>query len=810
MKRFGWLIWILIGFGVTAGAQNTPEQHLVTGIIRDSVTNKPVAYATISLFDTLKNNVASAYSLENGLFKIIVHKPGRYRVETSVVGYQTTEFDIVLTVTRSPTKLNDVLLVPGHDLLEEVRITSRKRLVEQKPGMLVYNAENDVTNKGGTAADVLRKAPILNVDAQGNVSMRGGSNLKILINGKYSGQMARSAADALNMMPADMIKSVEVITTPSAKYDAEGAAGVINIITKKGKSEKSGTLEASISNLEQMLNPRFSFAKQKWNINIAGHLHRLRRKSAELVDRTSFSENTETNRLEQTIEKDNAAPHGSADLSVDYAIDEVSELSLGMNAWIGHWPDGSGTISTVRSPGGNITEQYLQNIRSSRSYLGVDMNLGYSRQLRKSGGKVTVLLQSSPSRDLAKYDASRTTTNKDLLYRELNDSKTRNREWTLQADYIYPLNAKGTLHLEAGAKLILRNVGNRYDVSASDTQQADKMILQPERSDDFRYSQDVMAGYSMLKMNLKNNWYVEAGARLEATFIEGSLIHKGTAFDNKFLNFVPTTTVSKKLDERSTLSLSYTKRLTRPYIWDINPNVNASDPKNIESGNPELQPEIAHQAELSYGLNTGESFFLNAAIFWKQTDNAIIEYMETNSEGISYTSKQNLAGNKQYGFNLSATSNFSPRWTLNGNANINYYDFDSKALDIFRSGWGSDININTTYRFPNGLSVQAFGEYDTRKVTLLGTLGRRYHYSFAAKKEIKKARITITLAAVNPFTKYISQPDIKERPAFISIVDNRYYNRALKLTVNWEFGGKLQQKDRKKVDNNDIKVEGRG
>ncbi|WP_315824665.1 TonB-dependent receptor domain-containing protein [Paraflavitalea speifideaquila] len=131
------------------------------------------------------------------------------------------------------------------------------------------------------------------------------------------------------------------------------------------------------------------------------------------------------------------------------------------------------------------------------------------------------------------------------------------------------------------------------------------------------------------------------------------------------------------MDDRQTLSISYTKRLTRPYIWDLSPNADASDHKNIIGGNPYLQPELAHQAELTYNLNTGTDFFLNASFFWKQTDNAIVEFMRTDAQGISYTSKQNLAANKQAGLNVSSSVNVSPRWSLNGNLNLNYLDFQS-------------------------------------------------------------------------------------------------------------------------------------
>lgn len=805
------IVWLITLSSFSAQAQKTTAQYTITGVIRDSATTKPVAYATVSLLDTAGRFVASSYSLESGTFKVITGQPGAYTIDISFIGYKTRRRSFIVAEGRFLNNIGNLAILPGTENLQEVTITSRKRLVDQKPGMLVYNAENDLANKGGTAADVLRKAPVLNVDAQGNVTMRGSGNLKILINGKYSGQMARSAADALNMMPAAMIKSVEIITTPSAKYDAEGAAGVINIITKKGKSDMSGTLEAGLSNLEQVLNPRLSVSTQKWNINFAGHLHRLRSKSTQVLDRRAFSGGEETRRLQQVIDKDNAAPHGSADLSIDYALNETSELSLGLNAWLGKWPEDAHTNSTMRTPDGAIIEHYLQDITQSGNYLGMDINLGYTKRLKRPGQQISLLVQNSPSRDRSGYDAVQSAISKELLYRELNRSTTRNREWTLQADYVQPLNTKGTLHLESGAKAIFRNVGNRYEVSASDPVQTGNIIPQPDRSDYFKYGQDVLAGYSMLKASLKNNWYVEGGARVEATYIKGTFLHTGTAFNNEFVNFVPTATLTKKIDESNTLNLSYTRRLTRPYIWDLNPNANASDPKNIESGNPRLKPEMVHQAELSYSLNTNRALFVNTALFWKQTDNAIVDFTETNAEGISTTSKQNLASNRQLGLNFSLTASISERWTVNGNANVNYTHFNSGALDIFRSGWGTDININSSYKFRDNYSVQAFGEYNTRSVTLLGSLGSMYYYSFAARKEFKKTRTSLTIAAVNPFANYVSQKDIKERPAFSSVVDNRYYNRSFKVTLSWEFGGiQKEQKERKKIENNDIKVQGKG
>jgi outer membrane receptor protein involved in Fe transport len=783
----------------------------LSGFVRDTGNNKAVMYATVTVTDSSQQTIATVYSLENGSFKFTLPLPGTYTLEISSVGYKTAARSIVVTEGQLQSDIGTVFLISGSEYLQEVKVTARKRLVDQKPGMLIYNAENDITNKGGTAADVLRKAPVLSVDAQGNVTMRGSGNLKILINGKYSGQMARSAADALNMMPAAMIRSVEIITTPSAKYDAEGAAGVINIITKKGKNDLSGALEASVSNLEQMFNPRLAYSRNKWSINLAGHLHRLRSKSIQELGRTSAGSNNSSTDLQQKIEKDNAAPHGSADLNIDYSIDETSELSLGINGWFGKWPDNSNMSSLVRGQNGLITEQYLQDILQKGSYLGVDINLGYNKRMKRQGQMISLLIQRSPSRDKSDYNAAQTNLNKEVFYREVNNSTTKNGEWTFQADYVHPLNKKSSLLLESGAKLILRSVGNQYALESSDALQPDVLVPQPDRTDHFRYSQDVLAGYAMFKVSLPANWYIESGARVEATYIKGKFIHTGTSFDNQFVNFVPTATITKKIDERHTVNFSYTRRLTRPYIWDLNPNINTSDPKNIESGNPNLQPEMADQAEMSYSLNTGQSFFLNAAAFWKRTNDAIIEFMETDANGVSYTSKQNLANNTQYGMNLSATANFTSRWMVNGNVNLNHLDFSSGALAVFRKGWGADFNLNTTYKLPKDFSVQAFGEYSTRVVTLLGSSGRFYYYSFAGRKEFKKTRMAVTLAAINPFAGYVSQINIRQRFNFSSSADTRYYNRAVKLTINWELGGvRQQQKQRKKIENTDVKIQGKG
>ncbi|MET0244909.1 MAG: TonB-dependent receptor [Flavitalea sp.] len=806
-QRFLSLLAFVLPFFVFA--QQNGQVVAVTGAVSDSTTGKPVTYATINVTDNNGKEIAATYSDEKGVFKFNVPAAGEYILEITSVGYAIRSLGVTVKA-GGPSRLSNILLEPKSGELAEVTVISRRRLVEQKPGMLVYNAENDLTNKGGSAADVLRKAPVLNVDAQGNVSIRGNTNLKILINGKYSGQMARSPADALNMIPADLIRSVEVITTPSAKYDAEGAAGVINIITKKGRKNFSGTLEVAVSNLEQVINPRFTVNRDKWNINVNGHLHRLTQKEESGIERTTFENGAPSVNLQQTIRKKNSAPHGSADIVIDYSVDSTSELSLGITSWFGRWPDNSNVSSLLRNSGGAILEEYDQAINSYSGYLGSDLNLGYNKKFKRPGQELTLLVQFSPARDKSDYNTSLAKKFSDVYYREQNVGYTNNREWTFQGDYVQPISKNGKFIYEGGAKVILRNVRNNYDVAAGYAPQPDVLLPVSTRSDIFTYSQDVYAAYSMLKLSMKNNWYAEAGARFEETVLDGSFANQSSDFYSRFNNFIPTATVSKRLDDAQTLSLSYTKRITRPYIWDLNPNANASDPKNISVGNTALRPELAHQAELSYAF-TGESgFFVNASLFWKQTDNSIVDITRTDENGVSVISKENLAGNTQYGLNLSSSVRLSDLTTLNGNINVNHLDFNSDELKIMNKGWGADFNINASHKLPANFGLQAFGEYNTRIVTFQGHNSNRYYYSFAAKKELPASKIIFTLSAVNPFNKYNPQQVILNSPSFYAVFSNRYYTRAVKLTVNWEFGQMFQNRERKKISNEDVKGMNKG
>lgn len=802
MKRYGILIYSIVWMifaPVFSSAQVIPGKYLLTGKLIDSLSGEPLGYATIILSDESENRLAAAYSGDDGSFNLTVTTPGIYMLHASSIGYGSRSIKTEIRQGQYAVHMGVLPLVQSAGSLQEVVVTGTARLVEQRAGMLIYHAENDLTNKGGTAADVLRKAPALSVDAGGNVTMRGSGNLKILINGKYSGQMARNPADALNMMSSDMIGSVEIITSPSAKYDAEGAAGVINIITKKGKRNIGGAVEMAASNRELVTNPRFSASGDKWNINANAHLHRLKMLSGSALERINLENAVPSLKFNQDISKNNIAPHGSASFSIDHNPDSLNEFSAAMTYWFGNFPDNNRQTGKLSHPGGVVYEQYSQEISSDNAYSGADISLGYTRKFRKPGHEIILLAQTSPFSDRSDYMTVQSDNNR-VIYREKNDNAGDNGELTLQADHTYPFGSGKKFVLDGGVKMIRRDALSEYNVYTG----IEDLSLNPERSDEFKYRQIVKAAYMQLKVNMKNNWSGQAGLRLENTYMKGKFLNSHTDFSSSFNNFVPSATVTKRINDTHSLELAYTRRLTRPYIWDLNPNANASDPKNIVQGNPELDPETAHQAELIYSLSSASGFFLNTAFFWRETDNSIEDLTVTDAAGISLTMKQNLAASRQYGLNISSSFSLGSNLAATGNINLNHLTFKSTALSILNDGWAVDMNLNTTYKFPRNYSFQAFGEFRTRRVTMQGYRTSGYYYSFAAKKELPGTRLSLILSAVNPFSEVIRQTDAINTGLFTSRTDNRYYDRAIKLTAGWEFGRSAGQKQRRKITNDDI------
>ncbi|MGF7217211.1 outer membrane receptor protein involved in Fe transport [Spirosoma lacussanchae] len=811
MKRLCTVAALALWVG-NALAQSSPTAR-VTGSLIDSTTAQPVPFATVAVRDAA-TLIAGVTTDSAGVFALPNLPLGNYTLTLSSVGYQARSQSLVLRADQPSVRLNGLRLRSESRTLGEVTVAAQKALIEEKGDRLVYNAEKDISNAGGSAADVLRKVPSLSLDLDGNIQMRGNSNIRVLINGKPSAMMARNLADALKQMPADNIKSVEVITSPGAKYDAEGAAGIINIITKKALQGFNGSVMASLGNMNRSTNTKLALKTKKIGFSLSANGYQFRNIREMQTTRTTLLDGQPLNYLFQRSTADNTGTGGYGELSLDYDPDSTSRINFSANAWGGYYPNNSTQINRLTDPSGAILQNVRNDIRFSNPYGNSQFDLGYTKTFQKRAGvatpaEFTLLTQYSRMPDNYFYDTDRYTLgeNEQLSFRQHSTNYSRNKEYTLQADYTYPfLIRTGSdttqLKLETGLKAIRRDIGSEYRVEESLDGQL-PLVPDPRQSNDFEYNQRIVSGYTALRVETKQKWTLNLGARLERTFIDGNFLTTQTALTNQYTNLIPSVTISKGI-KTHTLKTSYTQRIQRPQLWFLNPWVNASDPRNLQTGNPYLDPELNHAVELGHSVTTKSNLSVNTAFYWRMTNNAI-EYVRTVDEaGIALSKPQNIARRIAYGMNMNLSGQATKTWTLNGGLDVRYVDLNSPMLNQRNSGLVGNANISSTYKMPHNYTFQANGNFNSGWVNLQGKGSSFYWYGFALKREMMNKKASLTLGVNNPFNRGVSQSLRQSAPTFES--DTRFFfvSRSARLAFEWRFGQMSSGgKQSRKVQNDD-------
>jgi outer membrane receptor protein involved in Fe transport len=640
-------------------------------------------------------------------------------------------------------------------MLDNVTVTGQKALVEDKGDRLVYNAERDIANAGGTAADVLRKVPNLTVDLDGNVQMRGNSNIKILINGKPSAMMARNLADALRQMPANVIKSVEVITSPGAKYDAEGSAGVINIITKKGLQGFNGSVNVTGGNFNRGLGTTLNLKKKKIGLALSANGYQYRNMNESNSVRTTLYNGKPVSIFEQSTTADNTGTGGYGELSFDYDPDSSHHINFAANIWGGNYPYNSLVQNLLTDPAGVPIQSYLNDSRFRNPYGNGQLDLGYTKTFKKPEQEFSLLTQYSRMPDNYLYSTDRYELGK-ITYRQQSTNYSRNKEYTVQADYTHPFKVYGrkdttSFKLETGLKTIIRDIGSEYHVEQS-MDGVGELEPDPGAANDFDYRQRVYSLYTSLRVDTKRKWSLTAGARLERTAIDGRFLTTQTTVSSDYTNLIPSFTLSKTVGKQN-FKLSYTQRITRPLIWYLNPWRNESDPKNITTGNPYLNAEINHSTEVGYNITTKNGFSVNTSLYWRLTNNAIEYLSAADSSGITLNRPENIANRKAYGININLSGQVNKSWSMNGSTDIRYVDLRSLALKQQNNGFVGNLNFNSTYKLPKDYSIQANGGLGTGWISLQRTNSGYYWYGVSGKRQFWNKKQALTLTSTIPLTE---------------------------------------------------------
>jgi hypothetical protein len=770
------------------GANAAQHNGKISGKLVDAKTGKALPFANVRLFRKNGVLIEGTITNESGVFSFQELGLSPYYFLVNFIGYEETKVELELNKNKTFVYLKKVKVNQSSIALNEVSVLEDKPIYESKMEKIVYNAENDLNESLDDATDVLRKTPLLSVDLDGNVSLRGSSNVKFLVNGKESTFFSSSASDALQMIPADQVKSVEVITSPTAKYEGEGSSGIINIITQqkniKGfKSSIRGSLGTRVNRQSADINfgtDKFGFsarASARYGWPLSGQQTSY---TKDIQNNTTYFQNAQT--IGQWI-----GFGGSSEVYYDFNPYNsiVSSFNLRGNRQTNEeWANDSLYNSIL---GQDYLDEFAFLVSDTTRYTNTkNLRYGYEwttdyvkqfadhedRELRfafQLGSDFT-----DQDNNLYKYEnglLSQTTINK-------NDGNPLS--YTFQLDYVHPLEDKHTI--EIGAKYVNRNLVNQY------SNLLDDVYTIPYEQ--FDYQQDITALYISSKWELTKDIGLVAGLRAEDTKINGIWKSQTNGewssnnrepFENSYFTLLPNFIISKKIDMMKSLKASYSKRVSRPGIQYLNTNRFNSDEFSISEGNPELKPALTHQLEIGY--NSFDRKYKGSYYLFAKRSIDLVESFVERDDSVSITRYQNLGTNNSIGLNYYGSISLGD---LNLRGGFNLFTFQTTSEDIGRVLY--NWNMGGSYDLGKGYKAETYGFFRSPNQTSQGINPGFSMFSVGFKKEFSNKKGSIGLRFTEPFKKY--KPFITE----LEFGDTYYYSqrdvlfRSIGISFKYTFG----------------------
>jgi outer membrane receptor protein involved in Fe transport len=783
----------------------------IIGFLLDSTDSKPVEFATLALINSKTNKPVDG-TVADGQGKFTLNKVavGSYKIVVSFIGYESKTVFVNVSEKNDDQDLGVIKLQQSSKMLSEVTVEGQRALIEERVDRTVYNAEKDATNRGGDATDVLKKVPMLSVDLDGNPSLRGSTSVKVLINNKPSTIMAASIADALRQIPADMIKTVEVITSPSARYDAEGSAGIINIVTKKNTLQGlTLSFDSSAGVRGSNLSLNGNFRNKNWGMSLGG----FGRSEYNVNGKFESTQITQSNGLEtrnfQTAETRREGLFGNYQLGFDWDINKFNSITSSMRFGLrngNNWQDG---LKQIR----NDVVSSIRNTNSLDQSANVDINIDYTKTFAKAQREFSILTmysRNNRANDFYNLIMNPRSTMSEIMSSIKNENSSYNEEATFQLDYQTPISKNQML--EFGAKGITRNVTSDYQsyIAGADRiyREVNTAILP---SNVFDYLQNIWSTYSSYTLTTKNKWSIKAGARYEYTDISASFLKKEgqNTVIPPYGVLVPSFNMSKTF-KSGTWRFSYNRRLQRPGIQNLNPNVNATNPLNISVGNPTLAPEFTNNYEVSYSKFIKQTY-ISTSFFVRNTTGAINQIREVRGDTVKTTS-QNIGNEDAYGMNVNLNINLSNKLMIGGGGDLSYMVLANNVPDpLLRAknqGLQSNFRVYGNYNIGNGWGAQIFSFYRVNQVQLQGSQGGFGIYSLSLKKDFKNKKGSIGFGAENFLTPngFIIRSET-QTPVINSKSENTLRNMNFKINFSYRIG-KMSfgpTKKKKSVNNDDTK-----
>ncbi|GAA4443478.1 outer membrane beta-barrel family protein [Pontibacter saemangeumensis] len=802
------LLALCLLFSSFSWAQS-PATGTIKGTVVDSANQKPLGYVTVVVSAPDKDEpVKTTFTQSDGKFEIAGLPLGQYKLILTFVGYRPFSNELpALNASHPVADLGQLSLVSSAEQLREVEVTAEKMLITQDIDKISYNVEFDPESKTLTALDMLRKVPMLSLDAEENIQLNGSGSFKVLVNGRASTLFARNPKDVFRSMPASTIKRIEVITDPPAKYDAEGIGGIINVITHDApQNGYNGSIYLSQSLPDSRSGSANVTAKMgKFGLSAYGGTNKFTSPSY-----TSLFERVNQNTGARMVQEGSGKSEGyfsyvSGELS--YEIDTLNLLAAKFSLNGNDFE--STALQTVEelSSEGDRTQAYERNSPSAGHWYNYEAGLDYQHTFKRDKNQLLTLSY--------KLGSEQNGSESDLLFnpilnyvgpeetRTLNDGKSV--EQTYQADYVHPVK-KHTL--EAGVKTILRESGSDY-FYRNYNPETGMYVEVPALSNEFDYSQDIYAAYTSASLRFEE-WGLRLGTRLEQTVVNANFKSSGSVAEQDYLNLIPNVTLTRTLKNMATLKASYTQRIERPGLWYLNPYVNRTNEKTISFGNPNLEAATSHVFSLGHSFFKGSNS-LNSTLTHAFTNNAIQSYTTFNpADSVSSTTFGNIGRNGTTTLSLGGNATLFEKLSLNTNGSLSYSDLSGNinGRDISNSGVSGYMFSNASYRFEKNWRASVNVGYYAPRVLLQGeSSGQFWNGISVSKSFLKDEKANISLSVQSPLNKYFTYYSELSDQNFYQRSENRNVQRRISLGFSYKFG-KLKadiKRTRRGIKNDDLK-----
>lgn len=768
-----------------------PADAKVIGKIIDASSSQPVEYASVAIYQEKDSTLVTGLMTDaEGNFALSNLPYGKFYIKISFIGYKESRIkNISLNPGQKVAALGDIKLDPSSTSLNEVVVVGNGNQMEYKIDKKVVNISQNIVASGGTVVDALQNTPSVQTDVEGNLTLRGSSSFTVLIDGKPS---LVQGSEALQQIPAGMVQNVEIITNPSAKYDAEGSAGIINIVMKKQKIKGfNGSISLSAgTNRKYNENANLNYKYDKWNFSLGLDYRDMGFKMENYSERRFYNESVLVK--DQIINgsgKFNRKGKGIRG-GIEYNINDMSSVSLS-----GRYGDRSfnrpmSSLYKESLPLANNTI-YYKSINSGDSKDSFyDLNLDYTLNLNKKGHQISASVNYSASDEndpsITEQDTTDATwTQKYYEYVQRVEEKGDEEEYRFKTDYTYPINDK--TRLEAGLQ-------SEFDKDKISHRLFQNGIENLDQLDQLDFSQNINSGYVTFSSSTKFvDFQLALRAENENREVKQINMNKDTSVIRTDL--FPTIHLSRKLPWDLQLQVSYTRRITRPREWSLSPLKRYTDPQNVMVGNPGLLPEFTDSYEMNLQKKLNETSFVSIEGFYKKTNNPM-QRITSVVDGITYNTTSNLGKDERTGVEGMLNVGLTKWWTLNGSGSVYQYKLTGEMENVkSRTSTNWDLRANSMFRFKTGTSLQLNYFYSAPTVTAQGSRGAFYSTGIAVRQDLLKKKASLT---VN-FRDFIGDPQMEmktETSNFYSFNRSKRETNVLTVTFTYRINNYKSQNKR--------------